>query len=63
MDCHFLLQGNLPDPGINPPALPGGFFTTELPGNPMDRGAWWATVHGVAIGTRPSTPALTYTLT
>ena len=19
-----------------------------LPGNPMDRGAWWATVHGVA---------------
>ena len=46
---HFLLQGNLPDPGINPPALPGGFFTTELPGNPMDRGAWWATVHGVAI--------------
>ena len=32
-------------------------------GNRMDRGAWRATVHGVAIGTRPSTPALTYTLT
>jgi len=39
--CHFLLQGNLPDPGIEPPslvspALAGGFFTTsatwEAPG-------------------------------
>ena len=31
--CHFLLQGNLPDPGIKPasPALPGGFFTTTPP--------------------------------
>ena len=29
--CHFLLQGNLPDPGIEPmsPALTGRFFTTE----------------------------------
>ena len=31
--CHFLLQGNLPDPGIEPaslvsPALTGGFFTS-----------------------------------
>ena len=35
--CHFLLQGNLPDPGIEPvspvsPSLAGGFFTTEPPG-------------------------------
>ena len=32
--CHFLLQGDLPDPKIKPmsPALPGGFFTPELPG-------------------------------
>ena len=31
MGCHFLLQGNLPDPGIKPmfPALAGRFFTTE----------------------------------
>ena len=33
MGCHALLQGNLPDPGIEPvsltsPALAGGFFTT-----------------------------------
>ena len=32
--CHFLLQGNLPDPVIEPtslmsPALAGGFFTTS----------------------------------
>ena len=34
---HFFLQGNLPDPGIKTwfpeaPALAGGFFTTEPPG-------------------------------
>ena len=34
-----------------------------LPGNPMDRGAWWATVHGVAKGwTLLSDWACTYTL-
>ena len=29
--CHFLLLGNLLDPGIEPAsfALPGGYFTTE----------------------------------
>ena len=38
--CHFLLQGNLPNPGIKPlsPALTGGFFTTEPPGKPKHRG-------------------------
>ena len=38
--CHFLLQGFVPDPGIEPeslvsPALAGRFFTTELPGKPL----------------------------
>ena len=37
MGCHFLLQGNLPNPGTEPkppvsPALAGGFFTSEPPG-------------------------------
>ena len=37
MGYHFLLQGNLPDPGIKPvssasPALAGGFFITAPPG-------------------------------
>ena len=26
----------------------GNSFQYSWPGNPMDRGAWWATVHGVA---------------
>ena len=35
--CHFLLQRNLPDPGIEPaslasPELPGRFFNTMQPG-------------------------------
>ena len=34
MGCHFLLQGNLPDPGIKlvslvSSALAGGFFTSS----------------------------------
>ena len=33
-------------------------------GNPMDRGAWWATVHGVAKSwTQPSTHVHSYTHT
>ena len=34
--CHFLLQGNLSNPGIEPefPALAGGFLTTQPPGKP-----------------------------
>ena len=40
--CRFLLQGNLPNPGMEPaspvlPALAGGFFTTEPPGKPPYR--------------------------
>ena len=33
MSCHFLLQGDLPDPGIKlkSSALAGGFFTTDVP--------------------------------
>ena len=36
MGCHFLLQGNLPDPGIEPTslALAGRFFTSEPPRKP-----------------------------
>ena len=36
VDFHFLLQGNLPNPGIKPmsfvsPAFVGGFFNSEPP--------------------------------
>ena len=36
MGCHFLLQGNLPHPGIEltSPASTAGFFTTKPPGKP-----------------------------
>ena len=36
--CHFLLQGDLPDPGIEPasPALAGRFFITVPPGKPFN---------------------------
>jgi len=35
LECHALLQGNLPDPGIKPkslisPELSGKFFTTNV---------------------------------
>ena len=36
----FLLQGNLPNPGVQTeyPSLAGGFFTTEPSGNPKNTG-------------------------
>ena len=36
----FPSPGDLPDPGIKPesPALAGGFFTTEPPGQPKEAG-------------------------
>ena len=40
VSCHFLLQGNFPNPGTKPvlfpsPAPAGGFFTTVSPGKPI----------------------------
>ena len=36
--CHFLLQGNLPNPGIEreSPALACGLCTAEPPGKPTE---------------------------
>ena len=50
--CHFLLQGNLPDPGIKPTssASAGGFFTTEAPGQPP-----WK-LHSLGMVTRQREP-------
>ena len=38
MDCHFLLQGNLPNPGIKPrsPALQADSLPSEPPGKPQE---------------------------
>ena len=52
-------SGDIRDVGLIPVSgrSPGGGFGTPLQysclENPMDRGAWWATVHGV---TKSQTP-------
>ena len=45
MGCHFLLQGNLPDPGSEPvtpvsPALAGRFFTTSATWETQESYCW-----------------------
>ena len=42
--------GLIPRPGRSPGVENGKSFNYSCLGNPMDRGAWWATVHGVAKG-------------
>ena len=39
VSCHFLLQGNLPDPGIEPrsPALQADALPSEPPGKPVNQ--------------------------
>ena len=39
--------GSIPESGRSPGGLNGNLLQCSLLGNPMDRGAWWATVHGV----------------
>ena len=39
--------GSIPDPGRSPGERNGNLHQYSCLGNPMARGAWWATVHGV----------------
>ena len=39
--------GSIPGSGRWPAEGNGNSFQCSCLGNPMDRGAWWATVHGV----------------
>ena len=39
--------GSIPESGRSPGRGHGNPFQYSYLGNPMDRGAWWATVHGV----------------
>ena len=40
--------GSIPGSGKSPEVGNGNPLQVSFLGNPMDRGAWWATVHGVA---------------
>ena len=39
---------SIPGLGKSPGEGNGNPLQYSCPGNPMDRGAWWATVHGIA---------------
>ena len=41
-------MGLIPGSGRSPGGGNGNAFQSSCLGNPVDRGAWWATVHGVA---------------
>ena len=53
--CSARVPGLIPGSGRSPGGESGTPLQYSCVENPMDRGAWWATVHGVAkSGTRPS---------
>ena len=47
--CNVGAQGLIPGLGRSPGEGNGSPFQYSCLGNPTDRGAWWATVHEVAI--------------
>ena len=46
--CNVGDPGLIPELGRSPGEGNGSLLQYSCLGNPMDRGAWWATVHGVA---------------
>ena len=46
--CQARYMGSIPGSGRSPGKGNGNLLQYSCLGNPMDRGAWWATVHGVA---------------
>ena len=46
--CNAGDPGSIPGSGRHPGEGNGNPLQYSCLGNPMDRGAWWATVHGVA---------------
>ena len=60
--CSVRVLGSIPGSGISPEEGNGNALQYSCVGNPMDRGAWRVTVHGVAKSqTQPTNQALTYT--
>ena len=47
-DCNAGDPGSIPGVGISPGGRNGSPLQYSCLENSMDRGAWWATVHGVA---------------
>ena len=45
--CNAGDLGSIPDSGISPGERNGNPLQYSCLGNPMDRGTWWATAHGV----------------
>ena len=45
--CNAGEAGSIPGLGRSPGRGNGNPFQYSCLGNPMDRGTWWATVHGV----------------
>ena len=45
--CNAGVLGSIPGSGRSPGEGTGNPLQYSCPENPMDRGAWWATVHGV----------------
>ena len=57
--CNVVDLGLIPGSGRSPGEGNGKPLQYSCLGNPMDRGAWWATVHGVAKSqTRRSTRSI-----
>ena len=48
--CNVGDPGSIPVLGKTPREGNGNLLQNSCLENPMDRGAWWATVHGVAKG-------------
>ena len=46
--CNVGDLGSIPGLGRSPGGGHGNPFQYSCLGNPMDRGAWWAAVHGIA---------------
>ena len=63
--CNAGDPGSIPELGRFPGEGNGNPLQYSCLENPMERGAWWATVHGVArvghdLATKPSPPFLHY---
>ena len=60
--CNAEDLGLIPELGRSPGGGHGNPLQYSCLGNPMDRGAWWATVRGVAESNMTEQPTLSHFL-